>query len=122
MSGVTPAPFWSMAVPVSQQAQATSIRALMKAALPSSYLGKAAALPSPPPTPTAVDRSLDLVRRARFSARLPPGRSCARCGAQTAAIEGAATGPEAVGQWRRFEAEWDGRCLCGGLWRRTAPS
>jgi hypothetical protein len=31
----------------------------------------------------------------------------------TAAVEGAAAETELVGQWRRFEAEWNGRCLCG---------
>lgn len=125
MSGMSPAPFWSLAVPESLQSQAVTIQALVKGALPPSYAEKAVAPPSPPATPIpppqlpTIDQQYDVVRRARFSSRIVPARSCVRCGARTAAVEGAATVTDLVGQWRRFEAEWNGRCLCGGMWRRA---
>ncbi|POY76741.1 hypothetical protein BMF94_0333 [Rhodotorula taiwanensis] len=121
MAAITPAPFWSLTIPDSLQAQATTVRNLVKAALPSAYSEKQTAPPSPPATPTRIDQQLDLIRRARFSSRVAPARSCVRCGARTSAVEGAALDSEImVGRWRRFEAEWNGRCICGGLWRRVS--
>ncbi|GAA5992434.1 hypothetical protein JCM10908_000815 [Rhodotorula pacifica] len=128
MTTLSPAPFWSLEVPEALQTQASRVRSLLKTALPSSYAEKPVAPPSPhaTPSPTAFDKyqqqhqqQWDVVRRARFSARVVPARSCVRCGARTAAVEGPAAETELVGQWRRFEAEWNGRCLCGGMWRRA---
>ncbi|GAA5999437.1 uncharacterized protein JCM10292_001291 [Rhodotorula paludigena] len=131
VASLSPPLLATLSIPPSLEAQATAIRSILASAFPD-YAARAAsqkqdgstALPTPPRSPAPSDE-WDIVRRARLSGVAPTPtseRQCLRCGRRTRALNAAAqallAGAE-VGRWKRFEDEWEGRCVCGGMWRRV---
>ncbi|GAA6004502.1 uncharacterized protein JCM10292_007102 [Rhodotorula paludigena] len=131
VASLSPPLLATLSIPPSLEAQATAIRSILASAFPD-YAARAAsqkqdasnALPTPPRSPAPADE-WDIVRRARLSGVAPTPtseRQCLRCGRRTRALNAAAqallAGAE-VGRWKRFEDEWEGRCVCGGMWRRV---
>ncbi|KPV76130.1 uncharacterized protein RHOBADRAFT_53113 [Rhodotorula graminis WP1] len=119
----------SLAVPPSLEAQATAVRNLILAAFPprsgdKTTKGESGAPPTPPRTPLPSP-DWDAVRRARLPAHGRGCRSCLRCGRRTLAFDEPVVVPVVAGvsvgegRWKRFEAEWEGRCVCGGMWTRV---
>ncbi|BGP38249.1 hypothetical protein JCM10449v2_002178 [Rhodotorula kratochvilovae] len=112
----------SLVVPPACEAQAAAVHALLAGAFPAlAAKARADAPPTPPRSPFALAHEWDAVRRARLDPLAQAvGRACLRCGRTTRALDGGA-GLAAGGEerWRRFEAEWEGRCVCGGMWRRV---
>ncbi|GAA5904905.1 hypothetical protein JCM8208_007216 [Rhodotorula glutinis] len=128
-STLSPPLLASLAVPPSLEAQATATRSLILAAFPSlatdqATKGESGAPPTPPRTPLPA-REWDPVRRARLPAHGRGCRSCLRCGRRTLAFDEPVVVPVVAGvsasegRWKRFEAEWEGRCVCGGMWTRV---
>ncbi|GAA5913644.1 hypothetical protein JCM6882_008706 [Rhodosporidiobolus microsporus] len=131
-----------LTLPASLAAQATAARQIVADSFPSlASSSLSTSLPTPPRTPTPLDQGWDAVRRARLipgqstpslpsSSSLLPGlavlsreRQCVRCGRRTAAAETSVVESAVMGgsgRWRRWEEEWEGRCVCGGGWVRWA--
>lgn len=119
----------SLAVPPALEAQATAVRSILLSAFPSlqdkAAPQQSAAPPTPPRTPPLTE--WDAVRRARLasSSSVAGVRSCLRCGRRTRAFDEPVVVPAVAGagvgegRWSRFEAEWEGRCVCGGMWTRV---
>ncbi|GAA5851227.1 hypothetical protein JCM9279_007490 [Rhodotorula babjevae] len=129
VSTLSPPLLASLAVPPSLEAQATATRSLILAAFPSlgndkATKGESGAPPTPPRTPLPA-AEWDTVRRARLPAQGRGCRSCLRCGRRTLAFDEPLVVPVVAGvsagegRWKRFEAEWEGRCVCGGMWTRV---
>ncbi|GAA5836987.1 hypothetical protein JCM11251_004465 [Rhodosporidiobolus azoricus] len=129
----------TLTLPASLAAQATAARQIIADSFPSlaNSSSTASSLPTPPGTPSPIDEGWDAVRRARLipgQSSLPPSssaallgpqrlRQCLRCGRKTAAAETVASESatavwDGAEKWRRFEEEWEGRCVCGGGWVR----
>ncbi|BGO89889.1 hypothetical protein NBRC10512_005661 [Rhodotorula toruloides] len=127
LSNISPAPFATLSIPPSLEPQAMAIRSTLASTFPSYAHSKEDGNHSGPPTPprtpqprSAALREWDIARRARLASVAPQGsRECVRCGRRTSAVEGLPGEAEVVGKWRRYESEWEGRCVCGGMWRRV---
>ncbi|BGP23080.1 hypothetical protein JCM10295v2_001973 [Rhodotorula toruloides] len=128
MSNIQPPPFATISIPPSLEPQATTIRSILTANFPSYAAFKQDSIHPSPPTPphtpqprSAAMREWDIARRARLASVVTQGsRECIRCGRRTSAVEGLPGEAEVVGNWRRYESEWEERCVCGGMWRRAS--
>ncbi|GAA5860654.1 hypothetical protein JCM8547_005489 [Rhodosporidiobolus lusitaniae] len=134
----------SLTLPASLAPQATAACTIFRDAFGPSFFSSpfpALSFPTPSSSPASLepqDEGWDVVRRARlipgqtssslspYTGRAEKERQCLRCGRRTRALENGAEGRGAGGglvgglesRWRRYEEEWEGRCLCGGHWVR----
>lgn len=128
MSSISPPPVATLSIPLSLEPQATAVRSILAAAFPAYAASKQDGTDTSPPTPprtpqprSAALREWDIARGARLASVAPQGsRECVRCRRRTNAVEGLPGEAEVVGKWRRYESEWEGRCVCGGMWRRVS--